>query len=170
VADAVVYVDPGRHRVTFGTDANAPYVDVEVRAGESVDVAPPRAEPVAAPPPTVRYETKRERPFPQFVLWIAGGVAAASAIVPVVTYANALSTKHDYDRAVSAGDRPNAAQLQSEYDGAKGTAYATIAVPAIVAAGALALGAWYVLGTKDVLVPLPVATKDAAGAALGARF
>ncbi|HEY8075283.1 MAG TPA: hypothetical protein VIF62_14260 [Labilithrix sp.] len=170
IAEVLVYVDPGDHRVTFGTGRDATHVDVRVAAGESVDVAPPAAEPPPPPPPPTRYEPRREHPFSPIVLWVAGGVAVVSVIVPVVTYANALSTKSDYDGARSANDRERAQQLQSDYDGAKGTAYASLAVPAIFAAGAITLGAWYVLGTKDVLVPVPVVTKDSASAALQGRF
>jgi tetratricopeptide (TPR) repeat protein len=155
IAEFVVFVDPGKHTVTFGTDPKAPHVEVEVKPGGSLDVEPPPPEPPPAPlPPPITYEKRIEHPFSQWVPIIAGGVAVVSVVVPIVTYANALSTKSDYDGAVSSGDRARSVQLGSDYDNAKGTAYASIAVPAIFAAGAVALTVWWYLGKREVLVPI----------------
>jgi hypothetical protein len=170
IAEFVVFVDPGKHTVTFGTDPKSPHVDVDVKAGGSLDVEPPKPEPLVPPQPRVNYEKRIEHPFSKWVPIVAGGVAVVSVVVPIVTYANALSTKSDYYNARASGDRDGATSLHNDYDNAKGTAYASIAVPAIFAAGAIALGAWWYLGEREVLVPVPVVTKEGAAAGVSGRF
>jgi hypothetical protein len=161
VAGFEVYVEPGAHTVTFGAGAAADVHAVTVKRGEVLDVAP--REEVPAEP---QYETREERPFTPTVLWIGAGVAAASLVVPVLTYANALAIKSDYDSpSATALDRQ---RLASDYDSARSNAYASIVIPAVFTATVSGLALWYVLGKRETRVRVtPSASLSPSGASLG---
>lgn len=171
LAGFVVYVAPGRHVVTFGTGASAQRREVVVREGEIVELAPPAPEPAPLPsprpPPEPRYELRTERPFPAAV-WIGFGAATlASVIVPVVTYSNASAIRDEYD-SLPASERTRKQELAADYQSARSTAYATLAVPATFAALTGALFAWWTFGKSERRVPLePRLTVGAGGGQVG---
>lgn len=170
VAPFLVYVEPGNHTVTLGTGREAEVRTLVVRRGELASVQPrdeTRDEtPSPSPAPPTQTVTRIERPFSPTVLWIGAGVAAASLVVPVITYANALSIKTEYDDpATPAADKT---RLASDYESARSNAYASIVVPALFTATVGALSLWYVLGTKETRVPVtPSASVGTTGASLG---
>lgn len=168
LAGFIAYVAPGRHVVTFGSGEEAQVREVTVEQGALVELAPPpppapRAEQPASPPPAApaallsplpaRWETRTQRPFSPAFLWVAGGAAALSTLVPIVTHANALSIKDDYDAANERLD-PSASGLASDYESARSAAYATIAIPIALAAATAGLATWYFVGTKETRVRL----------------
>lgn len=175
-AGFVVYVTPGEHTITFDPKTDAPRT-VKVEAGAVVDVETPPlvvtpVEPKIEPAP-VRYETVTERPFSPVVLYVAGGIAAATLIVPVVLYANALSVKSDYDDA--SRPREERERLAVDYDSAKTNAYSG----AIFAGGMIAIAggltAWWLFGTKETKREVSVRPSVIAGpsggfAGVGGRF
>jgi len=159
----VVMVEPGVHMVRFGEGAEATVQSVTVAAGELVEVHA-EAGTKASTDPEPRYTTVTERPFSPALLWLTGGATALAVLVPVVTYANALSIKSDHDAAdASAADRT---RLAADYESARGTAYASLAVPAVLAAATAGFAIWYVTGTRKVEVP--VARRTTVGASPGA--
>jgi hypothetical protein len=165
VAPFLVYVEPGAHTVAFDDGDGAEPRTVQVRRGELVRITPrgDAAPPEATPP---RLATRVERPFSPVVLWVGAGVAVASMVVPVITYANALSIKSEYeDAATPASDRP---RLVSDYESARSNAYASVVVPALFTATVGALSLWYILGAKETRVPMtPSASIGRTGASLG---
>jgi hypothetical protein len=176
IAEFSIYVEPGVHRVTFGTEPQTVRIDVDVKAGETRVVSPPAPAPEPLPPPA-RYETRVEHPFGPVVLWIAGGAAVAASVVTVITVANALAS-HDtaeggQDSIQDATVRQNKLDLQTNYNNAKAIAYASEAAAGFVVTAAVALGAWYMLGKKEVRVPIApqarVGSRDA-NVGLSVRF
>ena len=167
VAGFTVYVEPGAHVVTFGAGKDADVRRLTVALGAIVDVEPRGEVPLAPPPPETRYETRIEPPFSPAVLWIGGGVAALSLILPAITYGNALSIKSDYDDPST--PRADKARLASDYDSARTNAYASVVVPAVFTAAVGGLALWYVLGTKETRTPItPSANVGPTGMSLGA--
>ena len=170
IAGFTVYVEPGVHTVTFGAGRDTDVRRVTLNRGELVDVDPRADTPVAEAPQT-RWETRVDRPFSSAALWIGAGVALASIVVPVITYANALSIKSDYDDPTTASSEKN--RLAADYESARSNAYASIVVPALFTAAAGTLALYYVLGTKETRIPVtPQASITQAGASVGlaARF
>ncbi len=140
LAGFVAYVAPGAHAVTFGTGTSATKRQVMVAEGEIVEVAPPEPEPVVvapapqrrpapevAPPPPTK---DREPPFASTWLYVAGGVTLASAIVPVVAYGNALSSKSAYE---ASRDRAEQERLAADYEGERSLAYVSLGVTGALA-------------------------------------
>lgn len=159
LAGFTAYVAPGRHVLVFGGGQDAKRVEIEVGKGEIIEVAPPAPDQkLAAPPPppgVIRGETHiDERPFASTWLWIAGGATALSTIVPIVMYANASSVKSDYDGLNDGNHRADAQSRAGDYDTARSNAYATIAIPAVLAAATIGLATWYFLGTKERRYPI----------------
>ncbi len=166
LAGFVAYVAPGSHAITFGTGAATSRTQVSVREGEIVVVSPPAL--AVAPPEEPRParisvppgDTRPREPPPPFSstwLYVAGGVTLASAVLPVVGYANALSTKSDFQ---STDDRAAKERLAADYDGERGFAYGSLAVTGGLAAITLGLGAawlWWRPGAARVLSSGPVA-------------
>jgi len=166
VAGFTMYVEPGAHVVTFGTGKEADVRRLTVARGALVDVEP-REEVQVAPPPETRFETRVERPFSPAVLWIGGGVAALSLVLPAITYANALSIKSDYDDPAT--PRTDKERLASDYYSSRTNAYASVVVPAVFTAAVGGLAIWYVLGTKETRTPItPSANLGPTGMSLGA--
>jgi tetratricopeptide (TPR) repeat protein len=148
------YVAPGHHTLTFDTQK----VEVDVEKGAIVEISPPAPPPpmpaiVTEPPKREepRWEARTERPFSPVWLYVAGGATALSTIIPIVTYSNAYAIRDDYESANDAR-AANATQLASDYDGASGTAYATLAIPIVLAAVTAGLAVWYFVGTKETRV------------------
>jgi hypothetical protein len=167
VAGFTVYVEPGAHVVTIGTGKDADVRRVTVALGAIVDVEPAGDVPLTPPPPETRYETRVEHPFSPAILWIGGGVAALSLILPAITYGNALSIKSDYDDPST--PRADRARLASDYDSARTNAYASVVVPAVFTAAVGGLALWYVLGTKETRTPItPSASVGPTGMSLAA--
>ena len=167
VAGFIVYVEPGAHVVTYGTGKDADVRRLTVALGAVVDVEPVDEVPLAPPPSETRYETRMEPPFSPAILWIGGGVAALSLILPAITYGNALSIKSDYDDPST--PRADKARLASDYDSARTNAYASVVVPAVFTAAVGGLALWYVLGTKETRTPItPSANVGPTGMSLGA--
>ena len=167
VAGFTVYVEPGAHVVTLGSGKDADVRRITVALGAIVDVEPADEVPITLPPPETRYEMRVERPFSPAVLWIGGGVAALSLILPAITYGNALSIKSDYDDPNT--PRADKARLAYDYDSARTNAYASVVVPAVFTAAVGGLAVWYVLGTKETRTPItPSATIGTTGLSLGA--
>ncbi|HSO40041.1 MAG TPA: hypothetical protein VLT33_46255 [Labilithrix sp.] len=166
VAGFTVYVEPGPHTVTFGTGSAADVRAVTVRRGELLELEPHEEEPVLEP----RFETRIEHPFSPVVVWVAAGVAVASVVIPVITYANALSIKSDYEAPGATEDDKR--RLDADYQSARSNAYASIAIPAVLGAAAGGLALWYALGRKETRIPMPSAsvTPQVIGASLSARF
>ncbi|MBX3189458.1 MAG: hypothetical protein KF819_20710 [Labilithrix sp.] len=163
----VAYVDPGTYTVRIGAGKDAEAKTVAIGAGEIVEIAAREAARVVpAPPRETRYETRVERPFGEAVLWASGALTLAAAVIPAITYGNALSTKSDYDAATS---RSVKEALASDYEAQRSNAYASLAIPAILAAvtGGLAIG--YFAGSKEVKVPILV-TPNAASIGWRASF
>ena len=176
-AGFVVYVTPGEHTITFDPKTEAPRtVTVEAGAIVTVETPPliaaptePRKPIETAPPP--RFETVTERPFSPVVLYVAGGVAAATLIVPVVLYANALSVKSDYDDASRPRDERE--RLAVDYDSAKANAYTGAAIAGGCVAIAGGLTAWWLLGTRETkreIQPNVMVTPLGVSASLRASF
>jgi hypothetical protein len=167
LAGFIAFVVPERvHVVTFNPgEKNEKKVEVNVPRGEIVTVEAP-LEPVAGPPP-VRYETVRQRPFREVVLYIAGAVTVASVIVPVVLYANANAFRDDYN---GLNDTPHtvdrvarAQQAASDYDTAKTVANASLALPIVLAAVTAGLTTYWIVGSKAKRVAVPVPAGVEAG-------
>ena len=166
VAGFTVYVEPGAHLVTLGTGKEAEVRRVTVALG-AIALVEPREDAPPTPPPETRFETHTERPFSPAVLWVGGGVAALSLLLPALTYANALSIKSDYDDPATT--RPQKERIASDYDSARTNAYASVAVPAVFTAATFGLALWYLLGTKTTRTPItPSASVGPTGMSLGA--
>lgn len=187
----VAYVTPERtHVVTFdpGTKDERD-VEVRVALGELVELTPPRLatappRPAIAPrpaaPPPPRFEDREERPFGGAVLYVAAGVTAASVLVPVLLYGSAAGVRADHEAAVERGRasgaggdsegyasaRADGERLRGEYDSARSTAYASLALPAVLGAATLGLAAYWWLGARTIRVPVTAAVLPG-GAALG---
>jgi hypothetical protein len=173
-AGFVAYVAPGPHVVVFvrGSELVAKR-EVAVNAGEVIDVDPP-----ALPaPPGERLQTRREvaHPFAPAVLYVAGAATLASVVVPVAMYASALSIKRKHDALLDAAGQTNdmatAKGYENDYLTTRTTAYATVAIPASLAAITGGLVAWYFLGKKEhELVVRPVPTQGGLGLGASGRF
>jgi hypothetical protein len=164
VAGFTVYVEPGTHTVTFGTGESADVRRLTVDRGRIVDVEP-RAEVVVSPQQQPRFETRVEHPFSPLVLWVSAGVAVASLVVPVITYAHASSVKSDYDSpSASTSDK---LALANDYESARTNAYASIVVPAVFTAAVGGLVVWYVVGTKETRIPVLTPSVTTTGGSLG---
>jgi hypothetical protein len=170
VAGFTLYVEPGAHTVTFGAGKDADVRRLTVERGRIVDVEP-RAEVLSPPPPPeTRFETRVEHPFSPLVLWVSAGVAVASLVVPVITYAHALSVKSDYDSAATSPS--DKLTLANDYESARTNAYASVVVPALFTAAVGGLVVWYVVGTKETRIPIPTPSVTTTGASVSvsARF
>jgi hypothetical protein len=184
----VAYVAPGTHTVTFDPGTREEQqVKVRVEPGKLVELVPPappapEAVPLMTPLPLPpRFETREQRPFSSTVLYAAAGVTAISVVVPILLYSSARSVKGDYDATAasasersSAGDRTGFGSAEREglrqgndYESARTTAYASLAIPAVLGAVTAGLTAYWLLGTKKARVPVSAALVPG-GAAVGA--
>jgi hypothetical protein len=187
----VVYVTPDReHTITFNPGTrDEMVVRRPVEAGKQIELAPPEPASAPLPPPArtappappIRFVTREERPFDASVLYVAAGVTVASVVVPIVLYANAQSAKSDYDasrRQASTNDveawraaERSGQRQSSDYYAARSTAYASYALPAVLAAASVGLAAFWFLGTTQTRVPVSAAILPGGGAAAAsARF
>ena len=168
----VAYVTPGRtHVVTFDPGTKDEHrVEVRIELGQVVEVSPPRPKvmppaPLAPTPlPATRFEVREERPYDRSVLYIAAGVTAASALVPVILYANASAVRSDYDAAREGASRAAASEyaglagradrLSTDYESARSIAYASLAIPAALGVATLGLTTYWLVATKETRVPI----------------
>jgi len=150
----VSYVAPGSHVVIFspGSPGQERH-DVSVKAGEIVVVsASPPLPPLVAPLPVVALPPKQhrmvlERPFSPVALYVTAGVAAASVVVPILTYANAGAIGTSYYASTT-----NPAARQQTYDNyvsARTVAYVTLAIPMALTALTGSLVVYYFGGSKE---------------------
>ena len=174
VSGFVVYVEPGPHVVRFAPAGEKEEArELVVKAGEIAEVEPPapapRPPPILTPPPGPRYETQVVHPIPSSVLWVSGAVTVASIIIPVITYTSASSLSDDFDAALAAGNYPEQLRIQADYNSARSNAYASLAVPSILAATTVGLVIWYFVGAREKTVQIaPSASVGSNGAAFGA--
>jgi hypothetical protein len=152
VAGFTMYVVPGRsYTLRFATDPTPTVVTASAKPGELVEISAPRIAPLpslSVPPPLPpRTTPEASRPFSPAVLYIAGGAALASTLVPALTYSHALSIKSEYDDASRPYDER--VRLGDDYTTARSTAYASITVPALLTAGVLVLTAIYFTSKRD---------------------
>lgn len=184
LAGFTAYVAEGDHVVVFdpGT-AHASRASVHVAAGEARELAPPPVIPVPSPPPPriatsptpPASPTVVRRPFPASVLWISGGVALASAVVPVLTYRSAVSFQEEQrlSRGTDDAAREGNARLVEDYDARKSVFYGTLAIPIALAAATVGLSAWWFLGGRRETSPVaslqPSGFVAAEGFVAGAR-
>jgi hypothetical protein len=139
----VAYVMPGTHVVTFdAASERAERREIAIARGEILDVAPTSRAP-AAPAPTapavVRAEPARpEPPFHRNVLFVAAGAAAVSTIVPILLYDRANDVRARYDSTDPFSARDDKVRLGADYDTARSSAYASLAIP--ITLGVLAVG------------------------------
>ena len=162
VSPFTAFLPPGAHVITFEPgSARARRVEIAVREGQAYEVDAPD-EPAVAPapmaPPAVAQMPPRppqpqpegpqrmERPFPWPVLAGAAGLTAASVLIPVLTYGNAGDLRTQYDASKDPAQQDRLAQ---DYESARSTAYATVAIPITLAAATVGLSLWYVLGAKS---------------------
>lgn len=177
LAGFVAYVAPGAHVVVFDpATKDTARRELTVQAGQEMEVAPPEpVEVVPAPPPApallpprvVREVVRVERPFGAGWLFVAGAVTAAAVAVPIAGYVNAQGAL-DALRASqnNQDDFRRQSELAGAYNAARAGAYATLAVPFVLAGatGGLAL-VWLGASRRSVvLVP------QVDGAALGGAF
>ncbi len=159
LAGFVAYVTPGPHVVTFGSGKDEQRRAIEVEQGAIVELAPPvpppeapRPEPAPASTPAApRWETRTERPFSPVVIYVAGAAAAASVVVPVLTYSTASAIRDDYEAANDRRDA-HAGSIAPEYDSARSAAYASLAIPVVLGAATAGLAAWWLFGAKETRV------------------
>ncbi|MBX3226636.1 MAG: hypothetical protein KIT84_31745 [Labilithrix sp.] len=154
----IAYVTAGKHAIVFPPDPRR--VEIEVAAGEVVDVEPPPAAPALPPPPVVvpaaapiRWEAREEHPYSRSLVFVGAGVTLVSLALPAALYTRASDYRDDYDRA-NGRDDAAAARAERDYEGARDTAYASWAVPALLGAATIALVAYYYLGTRTVRAPV----------------
>ncbi len=169
LAGFVAYVTPGRHTVTFGTGKDEQKSEVDVEEGAIVELAPPPPAPVVEAPPSKpevrlppprpepRFETRTERPFSPVFIYAAGAATVASLVVPLFTYSNAYAIRDDYEAANERRDA-HAPSVASEYESARSTAYATLALPIALGAATAGLATWWLLGTKETRVVVGAGT------------
>jgi hypothetical protein len=176
VSGFTAYVTPGEHTITFEPGTNDKRsVTVNVKEGGIEEVSPPpepRAvetpkieSPPPPPPPETRFETVTERPYSPWFIYGGAALSAATVIVPIVLYQRALGIKDDHDTSTDESTRQS---LANQYDDAKSLAYASIALPATLAAITGGLTAYYFYGKKERVVPIaPTANVTAHGASVG---
>ncbi len=175
-AGFVAYVTPGPHVVVFVRGSGViDKREVQVKAGEILEIEPPQLPEPVVPPP---IKTTREvsHPFTPAVLYAAGAVTVVSVIVPVLTYGHASSVKREHDAMLtngktSADQIAQAKALEDDYLTARTTAYATLAIPLSLAAITGGLVAWYFLGTRErEIVVRPEASPTSLGLQSIVRF
>jgi hypothetical protein len=178
LADFVAYVTPDKAHVVTWSPGTAEEKRVELRVGpgQVSIVSPPPVE----PPSPLRYETRPEHPFSTTVLYVAGGVTLLSVLVPVILHANANASYDDFNSAnnvvgATRKDSPdaqrvltNATAAKNDYESARSTAYASIAIPALLGVATLGLAAYWLWRTKEVRVPITLQGASVTG--LGASF
>jgi hypothetical protein len=194
VSGFVAYVTPGAHKITFapGT-SDATTQDVVVKPGELLEVAapPPPAEikptntppsqpskdgargslpitpPLSSAPATIVHEI--DHPFHVAAIFVSGTITAVSVALPIVTYAHAASLRRTYATSTNPGEHTN---IENDYGSAQATANLSLAVPIVLALTTATLATWYLVGTRerDVVVPIVAPTPNGALAGVGGRF
>jgi hypothetical protein len=181
VAGFTVYVTPGAHRVVFAPGTASETVrTVNLQAGEVAEAEPPPPAPAPTPPitpppamtPTTGPKTDAtpapghhtEHPFSPAFLVVAGGATLVSSLVPILTYKNARGDRND--ALAVQNDKTAYATAMDQYNSARTTAYATLAVPLGLGVVTLGLTTWYLAGGRQVEDPHPAASKRGAPAVL----
>jgi hypothetical protein len=151
VAPKTVYVAPGIHQVVIApASPSQRKLELRISAGEltTVDVTPPavgapsaRVAPSSPPPVAAPADNK---PFPAWVLAVAGGATVTSLLFPILSYRRARNIANEYDDATYARRR----ELWDDYEAAKSLYEGSWAVPAVLAAATGGLTWWYLRGTQ----------------------
>lgn len=180
IAPFVAYVAPGDHVIVFepGTE-NEARRPITVAAGEATTVTPPPRptkpsavdeRPTVLGPPPRATTFVSEHPFPESVVWIAGGVTLASTVFPILTYRAASDfqskSKLSGDEGTSATAAAYNGSVRADYDAKKTTYYATLAIPLTLAAVTGGLAAFYVLGARTREVPVAASVVPGGAAAV----
>jgi hypothetical protein len=166
-ASSIIWVAPGPHLVTFHPgklEEQSVRITTAVGTVHSLVPPPPREHGPAAAP-SMRFETHEERPFSKTLIFIGAGATALSVIVPIVFYANANAISDEF-HAPSASPADQL-RLTTDYERARSTAYASVAIPAVFGAATIALTAYWFLGVKQTRVPIRAALVPG-GATVGA--
>lgn len=186
VSGFVAYVTPGAHKITFGPGTSESTTqEITVRAGELVDVTPPPpVEPKTTTPapssdgnhgrllrePTpTKIVHEIDHPFHVAVIFVSGSLTAVSVVLPIVTYAHAANLRRTYASSTNPGEHTN---IENDYGSAQATANLSLAVPVVLALTTASLAAWYLVGTRerDIVVPIVAPMQNGALAGVGGRF
>lgn len=143
----VLYVAPGRHEVVVRLGSpheSARTVDVAAGAVVDVVVAPlPPPPPVASAPLAPAYVT--HPPFSPIWLGVAGGLTAASLVLPIYLRSVARDTEREYYDPNTVASRQD---LFDRYQSEKKRYELSWLVPSALAVGTGALTAYYVYGPR----------------------
>jgi hypothetical protein len=175
MAPVVFYVEPGSHTVSFVGRTPTAVQTIVLAAGEMKSIESPHETETDARPAlpathgAANLKVSTTPPFPQAVLWIAGGLTLASVAAPALTYSRALGVKHDYDSESSPDART---RLASDYASARESAYLSLALPALFATAFAGLTVWYAMGKSNRAAASPSAwvTSDGTTSGFGGRF
>lgn len=159
----VAYVTAGKHAIKYRpSTADERRVEVEVAAGQVVEIEPPPIEAPPPPavvvpppslPPAIRWETHEEHPYPRSLLYIGGGATVISLVLPVMFYSFAGGYRDEYNLANGVSEA-QAQRAATDYEGARSAAYASWAIPALLGATTAALTAYWYFGKKTVRTPM----------------
>lgn len=173
LAGFVAYVTPGVHVVIFdpGTK-DAVRRELTLQAGQEIEVAPPEpvevlAVPVPAPRRVAREVVVVERPFGAGWLFVAGALTAASVAAPIAGYVNAHGAFEAFRTSQNnQDDFRRQSELADAYNAARAGAYATLAVPFVLAGATAGLAIVWLGASRRSVVLVP----QVGGAALAGRF
>lgn len=196
ISGFIAYVQPGAHVVVLGAGGEAPERrDVNVKAGEMVEVGPPMPVEVpasSAPTPlpsagsptpeparagrstssSTSYETRVDHPFPAAIVFVGAGLTLVSIAFPIITYSSALSFQKNNqlssDGTVEGQAHDDA--IRSDYDARSTAFYATLAIPITLGALTTGLATVYLLGSHERVVPVAAPSRDGMTAGVRVRF
>jgi hypothetical protein len=144
-----VLLAPGKHVVVFGTGESELRRELVLAEGQEQTIEPPPPKPEPKAPQTRALaplvETRTTRPFSPVWIFVGAGATALSVVIPALQYSRAVSIASEHD---ASGDALERERLATEYSGAKTGAYATLAIPMVLGAATLGLGAAFVFGSR----------------------
>ncbi len=172
LAGFVAWVTPGDHAVTFAEGTrDAETRNVQVRAGEMIDIAPKPPPPLPTAPaplivnvlPPVATQRETYHPFQWPLIAVAGGVALSAGIaaVPLYVYEGNLYSRYS-------GESPRPASHLDTYNTVRSLAYTDVGGSIGFAFLTAALATWYFLGTSEREVKItPAIVPEHGGASVG---